>query len=506
MRETKNRKIVETLKANYHIILLLILVLSIASILTRVGLSVDDLDYKQVAICSPAVILHFIKWHMLNYNGRTLVHLVVIALLRYNWAFVVWKVLCAVTVGAVCLLMAKISTKSKEDYKRGVAIAIFTYATIMPGIYSESIYWLTGSLNYLFPIFILLLTMLVTIKKPQSNWVFPLCLLSSVTVEQVSMMTLGLFVLFILNEIIKKEKVNIKHIICAVISLAGFLTIIFSPGTNIRFNNQNRTTLQDVFVNTFKIFRVNWLDNISFCIMTFTIIVLISIWIHKFRTSNKINKYLEKPVIIALLLLEIFNVLLKVYISLSGTVMPKSLNPILAILWFALAIIFSVSFIYVIIMTYVKLNAFIPCASFILAIGSQFMMSIASTCPERACLPAIFFFGIFEIYSFNYFFTQYKGALYKKFKLLCRCKHNYINVFISMLCIFACVFQIGTSYFLQSVKESKSANDLRPLSLSQMEDFEKDMGNRATEFYSKSTSPWNKKIDIFDFTKYYYPL
>lgn len=66
------------LKSNYHLLLVLVLIAAVANIFVRVGYSVDDYTYMQAAVCSPSLIVDFMKWHYLNYNGRTLAHVLTI--------------------------------------------------------------------------------------------------------------------------------------------------------------------------------------------------------------------------------------------------------------------------------------------------------------------------------------------------------------------------------------------------------------------------------------------
>ena len=127
-------------------------------------------------------------------NGRLLVHVFVILMLRNKFTFVLWKILTVAGLVAYCDLIAKMASASREQYRSAIMTVIFFFMTIV-NIYTYSIYWLTGSFNYFYPMLFLLALMYLSRKKPGSPALIPLALLCGATTEQVGIMCIGWFFL-----------------------------------------------------------------------------------------------------------------------------------------------------------------------------------------------------------------------------------------------------------------------------------------------------------------------
>ena len=144
----------------------------------------------------------------------------------------------------------------------------------------QSVYWVTGSFNYVYPLFMLLWYWYVLFKFSNDNFkgkklllISILAFFASATVEQCGMMAFGLTVLFFLYRfIINKKTGNLNSgqsilapIIILICSLVGIVSVICSPAQFIRFGLEAKESfsiidsikngtvfLKNVFLNLYK--------------------------------------------------------------------------------------------------------------------------------------------------------------------------------------------------------------------------------------------------------------
>ena len=164
----------------------------------------------------------------------------------------------------------------------------------------QSVYWTTGSFNYVYPLFMLFWYWYTLQKYSEDNFngkklIFTsiLAFFSSATVEQGGMMAFGLTLLFFLYKFIhhkkKLEHVNLKRLLVILLfSFIGIASVICSPAQLIRFNLESNETFNsvdsikkgfDFFINIF-ILKDYYRPQV--------ILVLLSIFL-SFITSKKFN-------------------------------------------------------------------------------------------------------------------------------------------------------------------------------------------------------------------------
>lgn len=483
-----NRKVLSSIKNNYHYIPLALIFISSLYICLNMGYYNDDFTYRQAAVGSINEIIEFIKWHFENYNGRTLVHVIAMIFLRNKFGLMIWRVLCPAVIALSCLFTAKITADSKDDVRRGCLMSVFVFAAINPIMLNQSVYWLTGFFNYLFPVFILLSVMLIASKNAESKWLYPLGLISSLTVDQTSMMTVGLFALLSIDSLIRKKKFSIHNAICFVLSVAGCCTVLLAPGNSKRLDLQGKPELMQIIRNFIAIIRKNWLDNIFLFVMIITLTVFIAMWLYKFKGINTFTKVVNIPVMLVLCVLAVANTALKVYLLIESETgnaisFSNSLNSILFKIWFIYAFIFFASFGYVTLLIYLKKSTPMPIITYILGVGSQAMMSVADKYIMRACIPGIFMFMIFEAYSFSYFVSHCSKAKTQRI----------VVCLTAVMLAFACCFHAANGEKSLRIEKQK---EIYPLSAEEMKAFEYDLKVRADKYYSGAD--WKDKYNIFD--------
>ena len=180
---------------------------------------------------------YFIQRHKEHYylaNGRVIVHILVTFFLGINRYF--WCCINSFMLAGITYFGAKISS-DKVKKKEGICAAIIIGTSILcldPMITRQSVYWLTGSFNYVYPMFLLLFywyLLLRDIEKQRSRWVLPvLAFLSAATVEQGSLMTVGLtFLTLVELRWIQGKKINRVINITFITACVGMLTVLMAP-------------------------------------------------------------------------------------------------------------------------------------------------------------------------------------------------------------------------------------------------------------------------------------
>jgi hypothetical protein len=225
-------------------------VLSVCLISSKVYLYGDDLVYYQFSSGGTNL---FISSHIYNYmhnNGRAIVH--ILASIFLGWDMHIWELTIALMIGGLIFFGLFIiygqnghisSAENKPDHswhKLYASMIFFAGIAFLDiAITRQSVYWLTGSFNYVYPMLMLFAywAMLIRIdSKNKFNFLLPvLAFLSAATVEQASLMAFGLTVLDIsYKKLIIKKKISRLHILALVFSTIGMISVISAPGVFFR--------------------------------------------------------------------------------------------------------------------------------------------------------------------------------------------------------------------------------------------------------------------------------
>lgn len=490
---------------NYHYIVLILFVLTNLFINFRLGIATDDLWFRKASVCSPSVMLQYFQWHYHKENGRLLAHILTVLFLRNKATFWIWKILMVFSLFAYCIIISKLSAKNKSQYKSAVVITVFLFMTVITDIYTGSVYWLTGSFNYFFPVLLLLCIMLLTVKKPQSFLLPILSLFCGVSMEQTGLMTIGWFVLVIADSLIRKRKVGINTIICVISSCLGYATVFFSPATNTRVSNQGFQGFSEVLINILKIIRRNWIDNISLMFLMTLIVISVCFWLYKFRSKNSFFSKITVPVIVYLITFNVLNYIFKLALYACDAFLgkdisfPSSVNITIAVFWGLYMVILAVSLIYTVIRLYIEKKEFLVCAATILGLGSQIMMAASNFAPKRTCFSGITMFMFFVIYSLN---EMYKDIIASKKVGRVKVKPHSLKIAVCFVCLFACVYQLVFFRVFGYMYVDFDSKEYHPISSEEMteETYQKELRNY--NFYSNPDSVWNQNYDILDFSLY----
>lgn len=129
-------------------------------------------DYYYIGFSQGSIAEYFVRnaEHYTNMNGRAIVHLLVTFFLSIDMIW--WKLFNSFMLACITYFGAKIATT--HTLYAGLAFFLFTcgFGVAMS---RECIYWLTGSFNYVYPLFMLFIYWYVLLKyrktrqAPNSN-------------------------------------------------------------------------------------------------------------------------------------------------------------------------------------------------------------------------------------------------------------------------------------------------------------------------------------------------
>lgn len=491
-------KIKNYLKENYHIFCILAVFGYAVYVLSHVILSSDDYTYKQVAVCNVPEIIDFMKWHIANYNGRTLIHILIIAFLRYDVGFYIWKILCALSLAGSVVLIGKLTSSNKEEYRIACVASTVLFITIGQIMFNRSIFWLSGSFNYFLPTLYVILVLFMVIKRPDSKLIYFSAFIGGALNEQNGMMTVGIFLMLLADGIYRNKRALRKSVIRFLLALIGFLTVMLSPGTLGRSEKQGEYTAIDFIRNTVTVIRQNILGNRQTLILMMCVTAAVVYWLFRIKNSNRFTKFLSTFLIFSILVLTVFNIVLMIFWTWNeknGNAF--ELNPMfnyaVMALWLLYAVVFIVSIMYSTFYVYIRENSVIPFVSVVLAIGSNIMMVISKKLVYRYSTAGIFMFIIFVVYTLIYCINKsfVKNGKQMNNKRLVRT----VKVSALIFCIACATVQAN---FATDYLNIANVRNLKPLDAEEMKAFEYELSDST---YYKSFS-WMNLHDITDFSHY----
>lgn len=195
---------------------------------------VDDLVYSTAAQTSFSDFLYFLRYHYNFANGRTWVHVLLTAFLRFG--VYPWRVFMPLCFTSTVYLIARLVSPSAQTLQKTLAWTCAAFLCVHIGVYNSTLFWETGSFNYILPAPFLCLLFL-SLQKEKHLWCTPvLGFLCGSSMEQFGMITFGCLLLWLLyREIRLKERAHrMWYIVSLLTTLAGLLTLVLSPSVRAR--------------------------------------------------------------------------------------------------------------------------------------------------------------------------------------------------------------------------------------------------------------------------------
>lgn len=368
----------------------------------------DDYYYMTLVNSNLSIFINNHISHYLLANGRVIVHLLVTLFLSVDMIY--WKIFNSLMLAAIVFFGSKISVNSfKDKLQKNIDtyVMLFTCVILFSAIAfldiemtRQSVYWLTGSFNYVYPIVMLLLYWYVISnfkKLSKLKFLLPLlAFLSGATVEQISLMTIGLMVITIIDiKFIKKEKVDKWFYIALMLSIIGSASVIFAPATFVRIGLENSEKIP--LMQLIKLNVKNQLGLFLYAkyMLPFNILTILASGFCIFKLSSKFGKVCG----ILLKIFSAFSVLtiwLMFYNQMGSPTRSTLLEPLTTsyvLLYYFVAVLITLILL-------LRMNCFnnyiVPVIAIVLCFGLQLMMVVSPVYGPRNVLCGVIMLSIYS--------------------------------------------------------------------------------------------------------------
>ena len=222
----------------------------------------DDLPYSLYFRADNRItdILGIIKNQVFDYshiNPRVFIHFVVQFLLMFDKNL--WSILNPIVIiGIVCLMSYIIYEQTNKKTKFVYILLASTVMFLLLYNYKYLVYWVAGSVNYVWVFLLYLLVILYYLKigflKKQVLSFF-LCLAFSCLCEATSILMIVLLLFDLFRQLfVEKEnkKIIIKYVFYLLGALTGFAFLMLAPSNNMRMIGDNNWASLNIFEKMFK--------------------------------------------------------------------------------------------------------------------------------------------------------------------------------------------------------------------------------------------------------------
>ena len=352
--------------------------------------------------------------HYMKDNGRAFVHILDTVFL--GMPPVIWQVLNSVLLGMFVFCGAKIimqsntnGTSGGDDAKvinsrsavvKGAVIGIILASAVLClDIYitRQSVYWITGSFNYVYPFAVFMLFWLCISKVDYGKLNMPiLCVLgfvSAASTEQNAMMTIGLCVLYLLHKWIFGKKLDKRLLFVTIIVIIGGLTVFLAPATFVRtqLENKEQVTLAAIVVQNLKVLYSYFIATPR--MLYYMYMSILASVVYLFKKKKKFAAYIAPVIAVAL------------YFEATDT---SGLFTVMRLVRAAVIVVFLVAVLLLSLKKQLAEGQKLSSFAVILCVGSQIMMLISPVYGERNMLCAIFLLMIYSAATFALCFSTEK--------------------------------------------------------------------------------------------------
>lgn len=265
--------------------------------------------------------------HFMNDNGRMFIHFVDEFLLIFGTKL--WAVTNSLCICGIIVLSAKISCgyyekadnpkeqkTLKKAYQQRIIIISLLFSLTGIFVIRESILWITGSLNYLFPAFLFVAYFYFykrsVLLNKNFSFTFILAFLAAYSTEQASFLTILAFVYITAESFIKNKKIKIRlsHILNFAGCISGFLLLMLAPGNRMRISyNQDfyKLSLFEKIENNLPLLLNTMVSKVGACIFISILLLFLVFYLFTKKTSSKkTNVFFRISAVLCLVILGIY--------------------------------------------------------------------------------------------------------------------------------------------------------------------------------------------------------
>ncbi len=213
-------------------------------------------DFMYATFAKEGIFSNVADYYMTG-NGRFWINILDSALLYFDR--VLFVMLNPLVILAFIILLAKniklLAAKSedKTSERTYIRYGMVMFAALNVFCMRETVFWITGMMNYLFPavvfLFAIWIFQIVRLKSDitvlQKLLYCVLCFFAASSVEQYALMFVGFCTLILAFDLIRKRKIKGFIVLGYLVALAGLAALIFAPGNFARVDEQTTSSLID---------------------------------------------------------------------------------------------------------------------------------------------------------------------------------------------------------------------------------------------------------------------
>ena len=351
-----------------------------------------------------ADLLHFLKWHYLNWGGRVLFFAIGIIAIRIGQWFIQDFQACIIFL--ITLLIYQLVKKKEKDFL-AAWIAIILYGMTSLSVFSDGVFWYTASELYVWPfVFLLLANLLINVGLKKNTQFFLIGLflfIAGFSQEQVAVLTFVFCSILIIFSVSKR--LSYKNIAVYIAGIVGAIIEIFAPGNFVRansdfYNEFRQLSLFEKIGENLPKLLVNTLGDIFIFIL-----IIISIWLSFIYVDYNIkNKKNKKILLLCNLIVSAFGCY---FYLLQG----QRMNFIALLCGYSLIVLFLVQ-VSIYLLKEKKIYLF---SLLIGSVCSQGMMLLSPSIDSRTVLPFLIILHLIfaDIAMFNYNATSHSKRVYQ---------------------------------------------------------------------------------------------
>lgn len=216
----------------------------VATLLVNKNVAIYGDDYRYCTFVTGG-LRSFVGNHVDHYmqvNGRAIVHVLVTVFLALPKSM--WRVFNSLLLGSFVYFGSRIVIKDNDALLQNIACPTLLCSGILAldiHVTRQSVYWLTGALNYVYPVGLLMLYWYLLEHNGNKIITAIASFLSAATTEQNAMMTVGLSFLYLAYNFRQwKDKKSLA--VNFGLSIAGMCTVLLAPSVLVRYGLENKTT------------------------------------------------------------------------------------------------------------------------------------------------------------------------------------------------------------------------------------------------------------------------
>lgn len=202
------------------------------------GVNGDDIRYAK--ILNNQTVVAYVNYRYFNWSSRLIIDTLLAILARHN--MIIWKILDVIlyTIGVYYI----IRLVDRKFSKKITYLGIFLFL-MYPFYEMASAGWIATTLNYSWCFAFGMISFIPLIYESQGEKVSKymyvisfLALLYATNQEQSGALILGFNLLYLINSLINKNRVNRFNVLAVVVSAISLVFILTCPGNEIRFAHE----------------------------------------------------------------------------------------------------------------------------------------------------------------------------------------------------------------------------------------------------------------------------